>query len=491
MVGLVGNSRALTAVATLIVSAISSASTLNHALAEPEAKFTWALPRTVIDATITYTFEDCDDHKGVSVSIKPTLTARPVADSYIGLLDISSVALQGMSSDHSVTIKTYPNSHILQSISAVPVSQAATIVSNILTGIGKIAALAFGVAPAAVNASPGRCGSAWADKDKIIKLKNTLVSLQQAILDATTEDQRKAAIAKVDAHQTVLASWAAASVAAHTLTLQATIDPGYTPIDVFDPAQRTSARPIAINPNGLIATLVPTLEQIKKVGWVKDNTTLNTDDFNPLRVNIYLDFGQTIPIAQASIDRPRTPTPINEAAGDLYRDVAYVPVYVYAGTPLEKWLTGERGFGTTWSAVSNVIAQNEVKGNKLLAPPARLPFPQYGRSMGLPVTAKFFKSLDWSISFQENGEITESKFVSKAMGVAATSALNNAISTANTIAAEERAARAANSETTRIKAENAELQARIDNMNLQEQLQKLLAKQTSATQNTAGGAPLQ
>ncbi|RDV01070.1 hypothetical protein DXH78_17660 [Undibacter mobilis] len=480
--------------ATLAVAVFGLLATTTGAAADPEAKFTWTLPRTVIDATITYTFEDCDDRNGVSVTIKPTLVARPVPDSVVGTLDISSSTLQSWTSDHSVTIKTFQNSHILQSIGATPVSQAATIANNIFSGIGKIAALVLGVAPLAASTEVTRekCGSASADKDKIVRLKGTLVGLQQAILDATTEEQRKAAVAKVDAYQTVLASWTIASAAAHTLTLQATIDPGFTPIDVLDPTKRTSTRPADINPNGLIAMIVPTQKQIEESGWIKKGLQIDRESFEKLRVNLYMDFGQTIPRAQASIDKARGQTEVDDQpGGHLYREVAYIPVYIYAGTPLDNWPTGGRGMGTTWPGVSNIVSQNEAKQNKMLGPPVRFPFGQYGRSMGLPVTAGFLKNQDWSITFLESGEITETKFVNKGLGVAASGMLNSAINTANAIAAEERAARAANSDTARLKAENAELQARIDNMNLQEQLQKLLAKQTSATQATAGSAPLQ
>lgn len=484
-----GNSRAFAAAtAIVIVSALCVSATLNRAVAEPEAKFTWMLPRTVIDATITYTFESCDDQSGVKVNIKPTLISRPIPDTLIGAVDnISSSSLQSWSSDSSVTIRTFQNSHILQSIGATPVSQAATIANSILTSVGKIVALALGVSPlTAGNVTHDKCGSAWTDKDKIAKLRAALVGVQQAIVDAPNDEQRKAATARADAYQSVLAAWSTASAAAHTLTLQATIDPGFTPIEVLDPTKRTSTKPTDINPNGLIATIVPTQEQIEGVGWIKKGLPIDAESRERLRVNIYLDFGQTLPIAQASVDMARAPIRIDESGGDLYREVAYIPAYVYSGVTLANWNTGNRGLSTTWPGVSRVVTENDAKKNQLLAPAQRLPFPQYGRAMGLPVTAGFLKNQDWSITFQESGEITETKFVNKSLGAAAAGALNSALGTANAIAAEERSARLANSETTRLKTENDELQARINNLNLQEQLQKLLAKQTSPSQAQAG-----
>lgn len=487
MVVYLRNSRALTAAATLIVSAISSATTPNSALAEPEAKFTWMLPRTVIDVTVTYTFDDCNDQGGVKVNIKPTLVSRPIPDTVIGAVDISSSSLQSWASDTSVTIKTFQNSHILQSIGATPVSQAAAIANSILTSVGKIVALALGVSPLAVGSvTHDKCGSAWVDKDKIAKLRTALVGLQQAIVDAPNDEQRKAASAKADAYQSVLTTWSTANATAHTLTLQATVDPGFTPINVLDPTKQTSTKPTEINPNGLVATIVPTQEQIENAGWIKKGTPIDADSLERLRVNVYLDFGQTLPIAQASIDMARAPVKIDEGGGDLYREVAYIPVYVYSGAHLANWSTGNRGLSTTWPGVSRIVSENEAKKNLLLAPVQRFPFPQYGRAMGLPVTAGFLKNQDWSITFQESGEITETKFVNKSLGAAATSALNSALGTANAIAAEERAARVASSETTRLTAENGELQARINNLNLQEQLQKLLAKQTSPSQAQSG-----
>jgi hypothetical protein len=490
MVKTISNSARHAAPASIILSAaaIVSFASIVPASADAEAKFTWMLPRTVLDATIVYTFVNCDDQHGIKVAIKPTLVSRPVPDTGIGALDVSSTTLESWSSDNSVTIKTYQGSHLLQSIGATPVSQAATIASNILSGIGKIVALALGVAPAAVTPTHNKCGSAWSDKDKIEKLRDKLIKAQQDVLEASTDELRKSAAAKVEAYQTVLTSWSTASATVHSLTLQATIDPGFTPIEVLDPAKHPTAKPVDINPNGLIATIIPTQQQIEEVGWVKKGQPIDLANLEKLKVNIYLDFGQTLPIVRASTDMARRPTRIDDGDGNLYREVAYIPVYIYAGKTVANWSTGNNGLNNTWPGVPRIVTVNAAEKNEMLAPPQRLPFPQYGRAMGLPVTARFLRNLDWSIAFQENGEITETKFVNKSIGAAATSVFNTVAGGLNSIAAERRAADAANSETTRLTAENKELEARINNLKLQEELQERLAKQSSPSQASSGGA---
>ena len=168
--------------------------------------------------------------------------------------------------------------------------------------------------------------------------------------------------------------------------------------------------------------------QIKKAKWFADGSPDQHE--NPLlQVKVYLDFesaygerfGRVPPqrdgtYLQAEID------PKNK--GDLYRDVAYVPVLVWRGDK-----GGEAGQTDDDGATS---------GSVQLVKPQTMAFGQYGVPHGLPWTAKTFESLNWSVAFSENGEVTSANFATKAIGVSATALFGTAASTASSIASEER-----------------------------------------------------
>lgn len=424
------------------------------------------LPKTVFDVTVSYTFLGCHaDTKSLDVAIKPTLVARSVPDPFIGSRGIKATELASWRGDTQVRITTYPGSHILKSIGAHSVDQTAVILNNVLTGLGKV----LGVAKALKGFVAGPddfCGAAQETKNQLREVQSKIAAAQKEVIAATTDEARKLALARLEVYQPILSALAVKN-AGHTITITATVDPGITGVDVRKELPRRN--PVAIDPNGLIAWMEPTVDELKAHGWIRDSvTTLDTERLK-LRVNFYLDFPRTLPEESATNEsQPRLPTGAPADQGHIYREATYIPIYVYAGKTIGNWA------GVSAPSVgqsSRLVREN--KDNELLIEPQRMVFAQYGQIMQLQLQARFLQDLEWSISFLENGEITDMNFTSKAAGVAATNALNTALDTV-------RAVQDANSEVAVLTRANAALKARIDNLSLQQQLDALLAKQGGA-----------
>jgi hypothetical protein len=95
----------------------------------------------------------------------------------------------------------------------------------------------------------------------------------------------------------------------------------------------------------------------------------------------------------------------------------------------------------------------------------------------LPLNAKLFENLKWAISFADSGQITSANFESKSIGAQITSLFMGASGGAASVATEVRnAGNTASSETQRLSNDNTALQAQINNITLNQQLQGLIAK---------------
>src|ERR1700722_12885489 len=79
-------------------------------------KYSWMLPKTVLEATITYNFAGCEDTpRGANVKIKivPTLVARSISDTHVGRLAFKPAEeTQSFWEDRNITLKTFAGSHI-------------------------------------------------------------------------------------------------------------------------------------------------------------------------------------------------------------------------------------------------------------------------------------------------------------------------------------------------------------------------------------------
>jgi hypothetical protein len=426
------------------------------------------LPKTVIDATIVYSFVSCgpsDDGKRRELKLKitPTLVSKALPDTSVGLKSINPATLKSFWQDKNITLKTYGGSHILSSIGSSPANQVGQIITNVLTGAGKIVAMSLGVpgadADPSTNCGSGVVGTAQDDRDRINVAQTTIRSLQRLLIAPDiTEAQAKLYTAQIQALQ----SSVSALEAGLTLTVQKTIDPGFTPIDILNIKGPPRTKPFGISANGLVATFSLSEEILEKTKWYP---SFSPDERQSLDVNVYLDFARARPrVGQSS---EHWPTPVGR--GNQFREVAYIPVLVFQGPrPVSSHVAraGSR----------QASASTEFK-NQLNDPAQTMAFGQFGIARSLPLSANLFENLSWSVAFQDNGEITDASFSSKSIGVALTGLFSNAASSANTIVTEQRAAaNAPSSETVRLTAENNALQAKINNINYNETLRGLIAK---------------
>jgi hypothetical protein len=119
----------------------------------------------------------------------------------------------------------------------------------------------------------------------------------------------------------------------------------------------------------------------------------------------------------------------------IYRDVAYIPVTAWRGPKPSK------------TSIDFALGEAPLDLVPLVAPQS-LPFGQFGVSQALPFTADVFKTLNWQLTFLENGQITAASFQSKAVGNSVTSTFGNLASGANAIATEDRNARNSSNQAT-------------------------------------------
>jgi cell division septum initiation protein DivIVA len=478
---------------TLIFSFALTLLCHSHSFAvEIITRYAWMLPKTVIDASILYTFQDCTGNK-LKLKITPTLAPRTIPDPYVGRLKIVPQSLESALQDKNISIQTFAGSHILNSIGSSPTSQVAQVGGNILGGIAKLVGIVFGVSAAPFSTTSLTTSSPppvdpqcwkddWKDKPELIPadapqaianrikdLKKKIGDLQDQLSNGTDEAAQKKINAAIQADQTIISTLQDQL----TITVKTSIDPGVSPIDVNPDSDvfQYPVTPRAIQKNGQIARACPSKGQLKQPD--KANWFLNLDDIfkDPrshcaaiptFEVNVYLDFPHAKGTMhdddrkyESSVQEKYNQTEVQD--GDLYRDVGYVPVLVWRGDK---------------DTPPKVNDDGSAGGSLLLVSPQTMPFGQYGVAQTLPLTAKVFESLIWQITFLENGEITSSSFTSKATAVTATSFFGSAASAANSIATEQRSASSASSA-------NAQATALQGQADLIYQTQRLALCQTS------------
>ena len=165
-------------------------------------------------------------------------------------------------------------------MSAHPVGQASTVISNVLGGIGKIVRIVIGGGGPFAAASEADCPDGDDNPGHQIKIyKDQILSVQVKLAgDNVSDTQQKQYTAQLQALQTLLQQ----EQAKMSFAIKATIDPGYTdpqkvqvgsdaPPAVPFPSQPPPGSPKlgAVPQNGLIASLIPTAAQMKGVPWIK------------------------------------------------------------------------------------------------------------------------------------------------------------------------------------------------------------------------------
>ncbi len=113
-------------------------------------RYTWFLPKTVLDTTVTYAVKGCKPGASgipeVQFNITPSMTPRYVADLRIGQQSVKLTELEAPLQNKSISVTTYGPSGILNSIGSEPADQTAQIAGAIIGGIPKLVGIALGTA---------------------------------------------------------------------------------------------------------------------------------------------------------------------------------------------------------------------------------------------------------------------------------------------------------------------------------------------------------
>lgn len=92
------------------ISVLAISSEVATALeADLSTRYTWMLPKTVLDVTLAYSFQDCTD-TSAKFKITPTLAERPIADLRVGQKSLSPEAMQSFQQDKSISLQTFAGS---------------------------------------------------------------------------------------------------------------------------------------------------------------------------------------------------------------------------------------------------------------------------------------------------------------------------------------------------------------------------------------------
>ena len=392
-----------------------------NAQSNANGQYAWMLPKTVLSVTVNYTLTGCHDQAGVGhpdIKIDVSIVKQPAPDTDIGpdfpggLVAVPASSLNAFWQDKTITIKTEAGSQILLSVGAQPSSQVATIVGNVLTSAVKLTAIGFGVPAAAQGQGPPPAPTCAAALTLLQKLNEAKDQSTSATLSA--------------ADQARYATQATALQKALTITKTVLIDPGLTPLDggpqskgqkdFSPPASPTS---FAIQ-NGEVGRITPTYEEMMKAWSLAPDPVT----YAALTTHVILDFPHATPrqAVQCSGTKGAPPpadcqrTRVVSPAGTLYREVAYIPVFVVTGPDSSK----------TDAPYTRIME------------PALIPFGQFGIPRTMPLSAKIFHQLQWSYAFNDFGEITDGSYNSKSTGANATGLLQTAAGAANSIATEDR-----------------------------------------------------
>ncbi len=414
-------------VLALILVGLSQA---QSSAATVKLRYAWMLPKTVIDTTIVYTFQDCKN--GAKISITPTLVSRTLPDLRVGQKSIEPETLEAFSKDKGISLQTFGSSGILNSIGSQPTSETSQIVGNILGGVAKLVgvfapfALTAEAPPAPKCATGEESGAGIAEQ--IAGLKGKIKNYEKELSDGVDEAAQKRYAAAIQAAQSLITTLQSQL----TISIKTTIDPGVSPV-VVDTENDTSSYQIHgngdVDNSTLIAMICPSKKQLEKAKWFSNleelfgNGRTACQAVPSLMINVYLDF----PNGHSTMYEPDHTGPYKQTEspdGDHYRDVGYIPVLVWRG---------EKKSGDP-----SKDADGTITGPVQLAPPLTMPFGQFGVSQKLPLEVRNFRSINWAVTFLESGERTNATFTSKAWGLNATNLFGSAASTANSIVTQER-----------------------------------------------------
>jgi hypothetical protein len=406
--------------------------------ANADYRFSWALPKTVFDLDATWTFGDCRISHSAATQPQYTLSAtvtiafkpHAVADNEVGWIWLDVGAIQSRTQDHGIDISTAPGTHLLQSLNFSATDQTGAIAGNILGGVVKLAPVA-GAALALPGAafappqppSPAECLAAQAIADSI---KSKQQALHKAQLAARNDEDATARRLTAE----ILALQKQLSV---SVSMKA-IDPK---LHDADAQQRAASQ---------VAALVMPLPSVQALAWIKAPERF-AEWFG---LSVELDFAHALPK-----DALAAALPARLFRDELFREVVYIPVQI------------RRIHSTDQDRADDVLWRSDTP----------IPFAQFGKPRTLPLDAPVFGKVDWTLTFNEFGEVTQAKWGSVATGLGASQLFSDAASAANGIQAERaQAAQAPDAQTRALQRQNDALQTIIDNATSLQQCQALQAQ---------------
>ncbi len=381
-------------------------------------RYSWALPKTIFDVDATWTYKSCAMVNGspiVDAKVDVQITPHAVPDLAIGYVFLDAAASNSFWQEHIFDVKTAAGSHLLQSFNSTATDQTGAILGNVFSGLVKIADIAA-LHLASANTPkppPPSCGPALQTQSEVLSKQQRL----QQMPDQTT-DAAKKLIAEISHLQQRLV----------IKLVTSTIDPGIDP-------DTKNLKPIV---NGVVGTLRMPAEALQKNGWV-DHPNKSDGHFD---LSIQLDFAKALPTEFAT-DKAQSVPLLRDS---LWREVAYIPVEVFS------------------------------QDGSRVGKPTTLPFAQFGAARTLPLDAPLFGKADWTITFNDYGEVTEAKWGSAATGTGASQLFLSSLSAASAIATDSTKAPPTDKQTLELQAENAQLQAVMDNATKKQQCADMKAK---------------
>lgn len=435
--------------------------TLSNSPVPPSAGYVyWRLPKTVIEATVTFKLKSCtvpqNSRPRLEVEQSVALVTHGVPDNDIfgedggsdPMVRVPISALSSFWQDRTLTVHHAADGTLSQ-IGATSEDQTAAIIGNILTSAVKVASVVLGVpaggpslrAPPGCSREPARIR---AEMDRI----NTIIRNPRTSAAAATAYNLRLVDLQRQLDRTII-------------VVRRLIDPGVSPISCDSGTANCSDPPNpTINADGLIATILPSREQLVNAGWLTGDGGDQLDSIDDLKVSVFLDFPHATPPIIAYC--PLSPCTHHRTVIDRstqFREVAYIPLIVARGSD-------PTGAGSGFQLTMN--------GGR---PSAAVPFAQFGMPRALPISVGMFQRVQWVFNFNEYGEHTDVSFGSSARGVRATQLLQSGASAASSFAGEQRAADAlASPETRDLQREITALKAQVDAAALRDQVDLLRAQ---------------
>ncbi len=403
---------------------------------EGGSSITYSLPRTSVQLEVSWELQGCrtewdttEQRWRVALDTVPSVTMNGVyAPDPDARVSIPFSVLNGWFVDSKVAVEVYA-SGVVQSVGSATADRVPAIASNVFQTAGRVARMVAGVPTGGglgtlvSRPPPEACGPARA-------LIAEVRRLQARLADPAVDEKVAAAIQRaIERNQARL-----------VVRTTARLDPRVVMGD---------GEAVTVDIRSLSVKAQLPAEAVQRAGWLTNaaferNFTRNSNggwvlsaDADALSVMAALD------VDTATLRPAHRSTFAFQ--GSHWRDPALIRVRAYRSVP---------GVGET--AVGS---------------PREFAFGQFGAPRNLPFTAGRFESLDWKLTFREDGRLTSQSFGSVARGVAASGMLLDA-----TQRAQDALGPISRAGTTELQNALADVKARGDLIEQQQRLRRLQAE---------------